>query len=256
MSTQITDGRVDPARQPAPEDVLSRSGQDHDDVPEGAYLGSADLHHHRSEQHDFRPVATDPAAHQRTADRAEVLSAEIDLGRPEQLSAFSRATFGQVQEPVLLEILHRGSPTVLFELAQGWNDLAISLQERGQDLEIEFRRLEPTWEGEAAEQYGRQLAETIRAVRRVAQMCADVGDVMHSTASALRTAQQMHPAPPGVGEVPGRVHVGPQPSVAPSRVPAAGVEPTLGATAAAHESWASGHPVPRLGAVPGRTTWT
>ncbi|MGL5929471.1 MAG: hypothetical protein ACRCY8_11085, partial [Dermatophilaceae bacterium] len=132
-----------------PREDASHPGGGHDDRSDGAYLGPAELHRHRPEPFDFRPVAATPAARHEPVGHAEVLSAEIDLRRPEQLSAFCRATFGQVEEPVLLEILHRGSPTVLFELADGWNDLALSLHERGQDLEVEFRRLEPTWEGEA-----------------------------------------------------------------------------------------------------------
>ncbi|MGL5818182.1 MAG: PPE domain-containing protein [Phycicoccus sp.] len=124
------------------------------------------------------------------------------------LSAFNRWTFAQAPEPVLLEVLHRGSPVVLLELADGWAALAASLQERAHDLGLEYRRLEPTWTGRPARQYGEQLAETIRAVRRVAQVAAEVATVLSSAASALRSAQQLHPAPAGVGEVPGRPHVG------------------------------------------------
>jgi uncharacterized protein YukE len=116
--------------------------------------------------------------------------------------------FAALDEPTLLRMLHRGAPDIVEELADAWGVLAVQLQERGHDMEMEHARLDPTWTGPAAQQYAASLRQTIQVARRVADMAAGISDIMHANAASLEMARTMHPAPPEVvGEVPERPRV-------------------------------------------------
>ncbi len=120
-----------------------------------------------------------------TAD-PDAVAAESALG--------ARTDFSTIPDPDILKYIHEGMPELLDQVAEAWSGLGTTLAERGADLEVEFRRLEPTWTGDSAESYGESVRSLIEATKVVGIMASDLGEVVYSSASALAQVTAMYPA--------------------------------------------------------------
>ncbi|MGL5863233.1 MAG: WXG100 family type VII secretion target [Phycicoccus sp.] len=117
-----------------------------------------------------------------------------DEVKAEALQQVARTDFSTMDDQAILAYIHAGMPDLLSQVASAWSDLGVSLGERATDLEVEFRRLEPTWTGDSADQYAESVRSLIDATKVVSTMSSDLGEVVHSSASALAQVCAMYPA--------------------------------------------------------------
>jgi uncharacterized protein YukE len=137
------------------------------------------------------PGAPDAAA----VDALALEGAAADAGA---LATVARTDFGSMDDQTILKLIHEGYPDLLSDMGETWSALGVSLRERATDLELEFRRLEPTWTGDSAEQYAASVRSLMQATTVVGTMAGDLGEVIYSSASALSQVCAMFPAPAGM----------------------------------------------------------
>ncbi|MGL4174522.1 MAG: PPE domain-containing protein [Dermatophilaceae bacterium] len=114
--------------------------------------------------------------------------------KAEALQQVARTDFSAMDDQTILAYIHAGMPELLTQVGSAWSDLGVSLAERATDLEVEFRRLEPTWTGDSADQYAESVRSLIEATTVVGTMSSDLGEIVHSSASALAQVCAMYPA--------------------------------------------------------------
>ncbi|MEY2849977.1 MAG: hypothetical protein RI885_2644 [Actinomycetota bacterium] len=135
-------------------------------------------------------TTAEPAADTTTSD----VTATDTPAAPVAVAPIARTDFSTIDDSSILGYLHAGTPELLDQIADAWSGLGMTLGERGADLELEFRRLEPTWTGDSAELYAESVRSLIEATRVIGTMSTDLGEVVYSSASALAQVCAMYPA--------------------------------------------------------------
>ena len=105
--------------------------------------------------------------------------------------------FSGLDDNSLLWMLWRSNPEAIRDVAVAWDAMAVGLEERAYEIELQLGRLQAMWSGDVADSYALAIRSLIRATRRVAAAGFVVRDVLAQTAEALDQARAQFPPPEG-----------------------------------------------------------